>query len=368
MAYLDPDYAHDLFISYSHGDFDSTGTSPLKEWSAQFVKELIYELKWNEDFRNLGVFLDQQHRPGSGVDPTESLSELITREIRRSALLVILLCKPYLKSAWCKKELDSWLSHFGPQAVRNERRLIPVRLAPVENGSWPPSLLDEAGEPLPGFFFYDQKEKDANLGRPYKWKGALTNSAEFEAALMNLVGVVSVRLKEVRERLDRQREIEKHARQLEEGSLIYLHGRTCDAAHWSRAWEALDARGYGVVPVSPESDPTDDFDWRRKELTRVDTLLGCDAVLLIAGQHEDVIARDMSMIGRYSRNAAKARCDKLLPCAVYDPFGIGTRREVTRRTARALGIEWIDATSPGEWIPAMQAWLRQASEQMRRSA
>jgi hypothetical protein len=368
MAFLSPHYDHDLFISYSHGDFGRTGTSPLKEWSEQFVRELVEELQWNEEFRGLTVFLDQDQRPGHGVDPTAPLTDQIAHGISRSALLAVLMCNPYLQSRWCADELKLWHERHATASAGVDRRIFPIRVAPVDDKSWPQSLLDANGEPLPGFFFHDRRVQDPNVGRPFRWKGLTTNSDAFQDELMNVVTRMTVRLKEMREALNRQQRLEENARQLAEGGLVYLYGRGGDRPYWRQAWQDLDNRGYAVLPHQPEEDATDDLDWQRKEKARVDTLVGCDALLLVGGAEEKHIGRDMAAVGRHSRHLAKARSDKLLPCAVYDAIGSAKRSEVTRRTARQLGIEWIDAAPEGGWIHVMQTWLRQASEQLRRTA
>ena len=40
MAHLGPEFRHDIFVSYSHGDVDGSGASPLKGWSQAFAREL----------------------------------------------------------------------------------------------------------------------------------------------------------------------------------------------------------------------------------------------------------------------------------------------------------------------------------------
>ena len=40
MARLAPEFRHDIFVSYSHGDVKGDGTSLLKTWSQGFAREL----------------------------------------------------------------------------------------------------------------------------------------------------------------------------------------------------------------------------------------------------------------------------------------------------------------------------------------
>ena len=369
MAYLSPHYDHDLFISYPHGDFLREGVSPLKDWSEQFVKDLRIELLWNKDFKDkLTIFLDQDDSPGHGVDPTVFLPDQLGAGISRAALLMILVCEPYLDSEWCARELNLWLKSHGDPA-RTTGRIFPILVAPIADARWPRSLCDELGKPLPGFLFHDPSQKDPNLGRPFKWRGSATTSDRFNEELMKVVTRVTVQLNLMREEFDRQSRLEENAVKLEERGLVYLHARTPDTVHWDRAARDLHDHGYAVLPPRPEAEATDELDWKRKEKDRVETLIGCDALLLVGGDQEDIIGRDIAAVGRHSRHSARARSEKLLPCAIYDPVGGARRSDPTRRTAEALGIKWIDALGGnGDWVKVLQEWLRLCSQQLRRTA
>src|SRR5512132_3467028 len=104
MGYLSPDFDYDLFISYAHGDFDQTGSSPLKSWSQIFAARLVEELRLSLEGAPLVTFLDESERPGFGIDPTRSLTEQLQKAIHNSGLLVILMSPFYLKSDWCTRE------------------------------------------------------------------------------------------------------------------------------------------------------------------------------------------------------------------------------------------------------------------------
>ena len=56
MGFLAPEFSHDIFVSYSHGDFDRDGASILKDWSAAFVRELEQELRQDPEFAQLSIF------------------------------------------------------------------------------------------------------------------------------------------------------------------------------------------------------------------------------------------------------------------------------------------------------------------------
>ena len=72
------------------------------------------------------------------------------------------------------------------------------------------------------------------------------------------------------------------------------------------------------------------------------------------------------MVGRQDRHSARARTDRLLPCGVLDTTGgvIATARR--KATARALGIDWIDAARD-LWPNEVKTWLNEASAVMERA-
>jgi hypothetical protein len=109
MSYVGEPFKHDLFVSYSHGDFDRSGHSNLKKWSMAFVRELEGELSLHPNFREIKVFLDEHHRPDHGLDPMEPLTSELRQEILASGLLIPLISPHYFRSKWCDDELTAWV-------------------------------------------------------------------------------------------------------------------------------------------------------------------------------------------------------------------------------------------------------------------
>jgi len=98
---------------------------------------------------------------------------------------------------------------------------------------------------------------------------------------------------------------------------------------------------------------------------RVETLSGCDALLLLGANDGRALDADLVVIGRQDRHLARARSHRLLPCAVFDTAGavIATPRRKTM--ARALDIDWIDTTE-ASWTPDVASWLVEASADVER--
>ena len=70
MAYLAPHFEYDVFVSYSHGDPNNAGASPLKRWTNDFIRELKAEVQSvDTEFDDLHLWFDEQ------IDPTAALTQ-----------------------------------------------------------------------------------------------------------------------------------------------------------------------------------------------------------------------------------------------------------------------------------------------------
>lgn len=131
MAYLSPDFDYDLFISYAQGDFDQVGDSPLKTWSQIFAAKLVEELRLSCEGKPLVVFLDEDKRPGYGIDPTRHLTEQLQQAVQASGLLVVLMSPFYLRSDWCKREAN-WFVAEAERRQRGNGLLFVARIWPTK--------------------------------------------------------------------------------------------------------------------------------------------------------------------------------------------------------------------------------------------
>ena len=367
MAYVGEPFVHDLFVSYSHGDVDGSGTSRLQRWSQAFAQELEGELKSQppEFSRAVRVFLDQSERPAQGIDPLEPLTSQLHADIKASAMLVILMSPQYLASDWCKRERDWWCERQSKTAF-DDGRIAVVRIWPTTE-KWPPNLLDSADEQLPGFWFYDREVPEYQQ-RPFGWPDAPAKSEEFQQRLVDLVGHVCLKLDQMRIRLQQENEAREHAARLAAsgGQVVYLHGRTASKTVWDATATTLTDCGL-VIPNDPDpvvSDPKKIQEIRRH---RVDIMSGCDAVLLVADPDTRATDADLVVVGKHDRNSARAISNRPLPCALLN--GVGSEISTSRRktTARSLNVGWIDVTppppTPPSWVQHLQSWLHDASQQ-----
>ena len=86
MAYLAPEYKHDIFFSYPHADLDRRGGSELTAWSQRFAADLRSSLIFSKEHQNLSFFLDQGQREGERLDEAATPSRALD-EAANAALL-----------------------------------------------------------------------------------------------------------------------------------------------------------------------------------------------------------------------------------------------------------------------------------------
>ena len=360
MGFLGEPFKHDLFVSYSHGDFDGTGRSHLKTWSQAFVRELEAELRQHPKFGRLGIFLDQDQRPEQGLDPTRPLTQQLRDEIGTAGVLTILMSPHYLLSKWCGDERDWWVQCQAQRGLAPDGRITIARIWPTED-PWPTPFVDERREPLVGFTFYDLA-RAAVRPQPYGWPDPTDAKGPFRDALLDMVGVIWKRLESLKAELDdRERRKDEAARlAAADGQVIYLHARAEHAEAWERAAGVLEQKGFVVWPGEP--DPVEQDPRRAREIAerRVETLSGCDGLLLLGTDDGRALDADLIVVGRQDRHAARARSERLLPCAVLDTAGPVLPIQRRRTMAHRLGIDWIE-TAHDVWPVEVHSWLIEAS-------
>jgi len=353
MPNLAPEFKHDVFLSYSHADPGGTGETLLKTWSQAFHKELVGELRSLPGWQAAEVFLDE-----GGIDIAEQLEKEIRESIVGSAILLVLMSPQYLGSKACKKERDWWFEKVTSEPFPEVgSRIFIARIWPLSDGdSWPRELCDEVGQPPIGLWFFDRTEIPIRA-RPFGWPNFHKIDPKFRPPLICLAGDVAVRLRELKQSIERKRRAAADAKKLSaaSGQAIYVHARKDDTARWEAVCTDLISAGYGVAPGSPDS-----FNDSIQATNIVDesmrTLEACDGLIIVPGPNSDHLASDLVIVGRRRRNSARANSHKLLPCAVLDQGLLGSARARHQHSARNMHIDWIDATSSG-WTQEVQAWL-----------
>jgi hypothetical protein len=351
MCFLGEPFQHDLFVSYSHGAFAGTHDSDLKLWSQKFANDLRAELIGAGEFDGISVFLDEAERSDESVDRTAPLTGQLQDRVTRSALFTVLMTSHYVKSRWCRQELDWWSEKHHPDTLGAGSRMYVCRVRHSDSTLWPEHLRD-----LVGYFCYD-RDKDPDKARPFTWKGAQHDLDEYVNLLADLSGEMMQRLRALKRILDEQRRQEEQARKYAEpnGLTLFLHGRASSEDAWSRVCDVLQDAGFYVAPAGPV--PISDDGGLHPEYQR--QLKKSDGLLLLGAEEGPAIDTDIIVIGRNYRREAIAEGSSL-PGAVVNMAGPGLRTERRLKNTRNLGLGWIDATVDG--LPnQVRSWLLEAS-------
>jgi hypothetical protein len=310
MPYLAPDFRHDVFVSYAHGDFERAGTSYLKEWSLAFKRELEAELRYEFASNNISIFIDENKRPDQGLDKNDPLTAQLRAAASGAALLLILMSPYYLASDWCRDELSWWRDQTKAEAFPEvSNRILVAYIWPTRDLPWPEVLCDERGNPQPGVLFHRP------LGaRPFDWPDPTGAAGDFRIAILELTGQIKKRIDKLSEARVRKRQAAASSARLVDGAgqAIYLHARQRDKARWRAAYDELDCAGFTVFPLAPQNeydDPRLEID-AQTEIIR--TLSGCDGLLLVPGDEPKSLQADLAVVGHQWRNSARARRHKPL--------------------------------------------------------
>lgn len=359
MSYVGGSFEYDLFVSYSHGDFDGDGQSLLKQWSQAFAKQLEEELKLSTELcHGLSIFLDEHQRPSRGVDPLLPLTTQLKDAIASSAMMAVLVSPHYLRSSWCRDERDWWQGSQVQRGVPLNGRIALAWIWPLCGQAELPALfVDERQQPHVGFLFYD-KTKPTPKCRPYEWPAPSgTCGGPFREALLDLVGAISNRLTELKSTVVARQRAAEDAQKLASGArTVYLHGREDQAKAWEEANDALSHSGFAVAPGDPEPVEHDPLKLQNLRKARVEAINECDALLLLGSGDGRALDADLVGVGRNDRNSAKAISNRLLPCALIDTVGAPIATPQRRRFAGQLRVDWIDGTN-SSWVPSIEQWL-----------
>jgi hypothetical protein len=357
--FLGEPFKHDLFVSYSHGAFAGNHDADQKLWSQRLAEDLRKELAGTAEFENISVFLDEADRPDENVPRTEQLTGLLRDRVAGSALFTLLMSPHYLRSKWCRQELDWWCEKHHPDTFGAGGRIYICRVRPSNEGTWPEPLKDIAG-----YFCYD-RDKDPDRARPFTWRGSQRDLDDYNDLLVHLTGDIMQRLRAMSAALAQRREREKAAANLaaDGGQVIYLHAREAHAKAWERASDTLEQNGFLVTPAEPDSIAREPKAIREIAERRVETMSGCDGVLLLGTKDGRALDADLVVVGRQDCNSARAITDRLLPCGVLNTAGAVVATARRRAMARALGIHWIDA-GRDLWPGELKSWLIGASAAM----
>jgi hypothetical protein len=341
MAYLEPYFEYDVFVSYSHGDPNSAGDSPLKRWTGALIRELKAEvLSVDTEFDQLNVWLDAH------IDPTSSLTDELRGKVKSSGILMIIMSPRYLASSWCKDELE-WFREQIRNRSNDQGRVFVVRALATNESDWPDFLRDERGNSLVGFRFHDPFDK-----MPYGWREIRENSEDYVRQLWTLQTALTKRLRELRKRQEtRAAEQSTAASTPANGTRrVYLHAHAEQGTARNEVQRQLTE--FGITPLSAAINAGNALaDWTRETNARFETAKRCDALALIRSDDNEGFIGDLLDVGVDERERIQSARGKPLPCAVLDQSGVPLPIDVS-----AYGIQRFDLGREN-WRSEFRTWL-----------
>jgi hypothetical protein len=265
MSYV-PGYDHDFFISYASVDNDPVPSSD-RGWVDTLVSILISgsglagKLGRREDFKH---WIDSQQLRGN-----HEVDDYIPEQVRRSALLVVILSPGYLASKFCLLELETFLESVGGSA----ERLFVISTGRIFDGSAMPEALRRPRKYA--FWGLDKNNQSRMLG----WPQPLHNNPEDRPYFLMVEDLCKDMADKLGE-LKRQAEVAKVAAPPESNGQMQITG--------------------GQRPAVLLAETTDDLVRKRDEARRYLEQAGIDVLPtgtyygLAAAGYEKAVLNDLS--------------------------------------------------------------------------
>jgi hypothetical protein len=124
---------HDVFISYAHSD-DEKQLGAEAGWVTTFVDELKKLLRRKMGGSGASIWMDNQ------LAANEQVTATLMERVTRSRTMILFMSPGYSMSAWCQKELGSFLEINC--ANKNKENVFIVELDLTERESWHPRLQE----------------------------------------------------------------------------------------------------------------------------------------------------------------------------------------------------------------------------------
>jgi hypothetical protein len=276
VTYL-PNFAHDIFVSYGRGPEAFGGRRDfLSKWTRKFVDDLASQLDIilgnKEASRRVDIWMDQ-----SALQGNQPLSPELQKSIDQSALLLVVMSDYYLKSQWCKHELE-WFNGRGSDKVVG--RVFVVKAFNTDRATWPGALRPE-GSDLVGYPFYSTESAD-DTGMPLGWPEPDESDKEYWKQLLALGNQIASELKR-REWAEKTPEAAPHVPD-RVGRTVFL-GYMHDSLQELRGdlRQRLDKAGLKIFPPADE-DPVDESSLLGSFERYLPT---CEAIILVANQYSE---------------------------------------------------------------------------------
>ena len=165
---------NDVFISYAHID-DQPMMEGQRGWISQFHRSLEVRMA-----QLLGQELKIWRDPK--LQGSDLFDEALVRQFSDSKVLVSVLTPRYVRSEWCRRELEEFVrlaATQGSLTTENKSRIFKVVKTPVTAQEIPPQLSDLLSRLL-GFEFYEVDPETGKLREYDETFGAIARQRFFE--------------------------------------------------------------------------------------------------------------------------------------------------------------------------------------------
>jgi hypothetical protein len=341
MSYLAPRFDPDIFVSYSHGA-PFGGRAPLRDWSQALVGRLTDGLRaLKTEFDSLSVWMDPE------LDPTVQLTDDLRAKASQCGVLIIFMSERYLKSSWCKDELN-WFEGQLRDRLGPDGRVFVIKAQRTDRKDWPKLLLDERGYAMTGFSFFDPA-----TGEPRGFQEPKPNDEEYYRELSRLRVWLTQRLRELRDCVAKDAQTQQSAaaaRDSRRPPRLYLHASPHAEDARAEVELALKADGVALVTATPVGGDGLKA-WELEAKVRIEAAKRCDALAILRVEHDERFVDDLFAIGVDERERMTGVRGSPPPCAVLDRSGRALPIDVA-----PFGIARFDVLPP-DWPGVFRAWL-----------
>ena len=354
MAYAGPEFAYDVFISYSQGLKPRDGTSDLLEWSTEFQQLFVKRLNEQIGREVCDVFFDKDDRSPDRLSPHEPFPAKLELAATSAAAFVIMASHFWATSKWCKDELAWWRKAQTLRSLTEKDGLLLAKIwrNPDLERTWPAVLAEEhwrLGDYL-GKPFYDEKQPPT-LPYPYYF---LRDRPEEKGLLGRLIAELAAETLTKLIHIRKKREAAQAAAQMphqikaDEKPKLLLLGPPALADQLKDARARLSRSLFTVYPEDPQASAFDFSHELKRQSPAVIALKQCHAVAYLAPSDPGELSEDLFVIER-----------SLIPLSLDED---GPRRKPQGLVLKSAGaparpenspvgrqFHWIDLAQP-DWV------------------
>uniref|UniRef100_A0A974AAP1 Toll/interleukin-1 receptor domain-containing protein n=1 Tax=Bradyrhizobium quebecense TaxID=2748629 RepID=A0A974AAP1_9BRAD len=141
----------DIFISYSRDDDAPPPDKPGRKGFVTFLDDAI-----RYEFQELGPDRPSTWRDTRRISPADQFTPEIEEALKTASFLLVVLSPNWMASKWCRRELETFARHHGPDGLRE--RIVVVGKRHIDPDKRPSLLQGQVG-----FRFYVRNEDPEDI-------------------------------------------------------------------------------------------------------------------------------------------------------------------------------------------------------------